>query len=188
MSYMSIGAYAIDPSLAQNRTLIVGASVVAIWLGMGINILGVRVGRWNQNVGAIATWAMVVLLLGTGILAYWRQGSATALHLAPPLEWGKLNFWSQIAFALCGLELLGMMGAEIRDPERTIARAGWIAGLLAVVFYSSATLAMVVLRKPEEISILYGIVQVAGGGWLAVMFAVLSMLTVLGQFGGLGVG
>ncbi len=190
IAYISIGAYAIDPALVQNRTLIVGASVIAIWVGMGINILGVRVGRWNQNVGGIATWLMVLLLLGTGLVFYGRQGSATPLHLAPSLGWRTLSFWSQIAFALSGLELLGMMGGEIRDPERTIRRAGWAAALLAVLFYSAATLAMVVLRQPSEISDLYGIVQVGqvAGAWLGLVFAGLSMLTVLGQFGGLGAG
>ena len=49
---------------------------------------------------------------------------ATPLDIAPPLGLQTLNFWSQIAFALTGLELLGMMGGEIKNPEKTIARAG----------------------------------------------------------------
>ncbi len=195
MAYMSIGAYAIDPALVENRALIVGASVAAIWIGMGVNIAGVRFGRWIQNTGGFATWAIVLLLLTTGIVVYFKRGSATTLDIAPPIGFATLNFWSQIAFALSGLELLGMMGGEIKDPERTIPRAGWIAGLVSVAFYSAASLALLVLLKPADISIVYGIMQGArvsketlGAAWIPVLFAALSMLTALGQFGGLGSG
>lgn len=193
MAYMSIAAYAIDPALADNRPLIVGASVVALWLGMGINMAGVRIGRWNQNLGGFATWTMVTLLLVTGALVYLKRGSATTLDISPPLGWATLNFWSQIAFALSGIEVLSMMGGEIKDPERNIPRAGWIAGLFAVLFYSSATLAMLIMLPPGDINLLYGVMQVSrvsgevlGLPWLPVLFGVLSTATVLGQFGGLG--
>ena len=192
MAYMSIAAYAIDPALVENRTVIVGSAVVAIWIGVAANLVGVRLGRWNQNAGSIATWVMVSLLIATATLVYWRQGSATPLDLAPPMGLATLNFWSQIAFALTGVEVLGMMGGEIKDPARTIGRAGWIAGLLAVFIYSSATLAILVLRKPEEISILFGIMQagkvaaeVLGAFWIPAVFAMLSTFAMLGQFGGL---
>ena len=187
MAYISIAAYAINPALVENRGVIVGASVIAIWVGVGVNLIGARVGRWNQNLGGVATWLMVCLLLGTAAVVYLRQGSATVLHLAPPMGLATLNFWSQIAFALTGIELLGMMGGEIKDPERTIGRAGWMAGMISVFIYSSATLAMVVLRRPEETSVLFGIMQAAqaGAAWLPVVFGVLSTCTMLGQFGGL---
>ena len=195
MAYMSIGAYAIDPALAENRALIVTASVVAIWLGMGINIAGVRFGRWVQNCGGLATWTMVGLLFAAGLLVYTKRGSVTPLYVTPPLAWATLSFWSQIAFALSGLELLGMMSGEIRDPEKTIPRAGWMAGGLAVLFYCGATLAMVVVLPPSEISIVHGTVQFAiqaasdlGMPWLPVVFALLSTMTAVGQFGGLGAG
>ncbi|MEO8028948.1 MAG: APC family permease, partial [Bryobacteraceae bacterium] len=195
MAYMSIGAYAIDPKLVEHRTLIVGASVVAIWIGMGANIAGVRIGRWIQNFGGFATWIIVGILLTVATIVYMKRGSATVLDIAPPLGWATVNFWSQIAFALSGLELLGMMGGEIKDPEKTIPRAGWIAGMVSVFFYSSASLALIVLLKPADISIVYGIMQGArivqetlGASWIPYAFAGLSMITAIGQFGGLGSG
>ncbi len=195
MAYTSIGVYAIDPALVEDRTLIVTASVAAIWIGMGVNTIGVRFGRWIQNLGGIATWIIVALLLATGLIVYMKRGSATPLDIAPPLGLQTLNFWSQIAFALTGLELLGMMGGEIKNPEKTIARAGWMAGLVSVFFYSAASLALIVLIKPADISIVYGIMQGArvsqetlGAAWIPIAFAVLSMFTAMGQFGGLGSG
>ena len=57
-----------------------------------------------------------------------RFGSATPLRLLPEWNLDKLNFWSQIVFAFGGLELGAIMGGEIRNPEKTVARAAWIAG------------------------------------------------------------
>jgi glutamate:GABA antiporter len=192
LAYISIAAYAIDPALVDNRALLVTVSVVAIWIGVGINLIGVRIGRWNQNLGSLATWIMVAGLLLTALFVYLRQGSATPLHLRPSLDLGTLNFWSQIAFAVTGIEILGMMGEEIKQPARTIARAGWIAGLLAVLIYSAATLAILILRRPADVNVLYGLIPAAEAAaaalalpWLPPLFAVLSTLAMLGQFGGI---
>jgi len=192
LAYVSIAAYAIDPALVENRSLIVASGVVAIWTGVGMNLLGVRIGRWNQNAASVATWLMALVLVVAAAAVYLRQGSATTLNLMPPLGLETLNLWSQIAFAVSGIELLGMMGEEIRDPGKTIRRAGWMAGLAGVLFYSVATLAIVVLQKPEETSVLFGIMQAAQVGakslgwfWLPILFAVLSVMSMLGQLGGI---
>lgn len=192
LAYVSIAAYAIDPGLAENRSLVVGCGVAAIWLGVGVNLLGVKVGRWNQNAASIATWLMVVLLVGAAGLVYLRQGAATVMDLTPSLGLETLNFWSQIAFALTGIELLGMMGGEIKDPARTIRRAGWLAGMSGVLIYCVATMAILVLQTPQQTNVMFGIMQAArvggdvlGAGWLAVTFGVLSTCSMLGQFGGI---
>ena len=44
------------------------------------------------------------------------------------------------------------MGAEIRDPERTLPRAGWIASGFATVFYAGMTMALLVLLRADAIS------------------------------------
>ena len=195
IAYMSIAAYAIHPTLVEDRTLIVAASAAAIWIGVGANIVGVRIGRWIQNAGSFATWALVVLLVTAAFTVYLKRGSVTPLHFVPPLTLATLNFWSQMAFALSGIELLGMMAGEIKNPERNIARAGWAAGMFAVLFYSSATLSLLVILKPEQISIVYGIMQGArvsagelGLAWMPFAFATLSTISFVGQVGGLGSG
>ena len=37
---------------------------------------------------------------------------------------------------MSGLEMAGLMGGEIRDPERTLPRAGWIASGFTTLFYA----------------------------------------------------
>jgi APA family basic amino acid/polyamine antiporter len=86
-----------------------------------------------------------------------------------------------------------MMGAEIRDPVRTLPRAGWIASGFATVFYSVTTVALLVLLRPERISELNGLAeagesagQALGAVWLPPLMAVLVMASAVGQFGGFG--
>jgi amino acid transporter len=111
----------------------------------------------------------------------------------PQWNWGTLNFWSTIAYGMSGLELAGLMGAEMHDPERTLPRAGWIASAFATLFYSGATVAMLVLLHPDKISELNGYAEVAqaagstlGALWLAPLIAVLVLASGIGQIGGIG--
>ena len=94
---------------------------------------------------------------------------------------------------MSGMELAGMMGGEIRDPERTLPRAGWIASGFITFYYVAATASMLVLLRPEKISELNGFADIAdsagkalGAGWLGPFMALLVVASAIGQFGGMG--
>ena len=153
--YMGAGFYTLGPRyayLAGNRAALLAAALVAIWVALITNILGVRIGKWTQNVGAAATWVLGALLVILAVLVGAKRGTATHIDIVPKWNWSTVSFWSTIAYAMSGLELAAMMGAEIHDPQRTLRRAGWIASGFATVFYSAATVAMLVLLRPEKIS------------------------------------
>ena len=198
MFYMSVGLDALSPAGAhwgENHVALVLVSLVAIWIALGTNLVGMRVGKWTENLGASASWALAAMLVLVAALAWSRHGSATPLHLVPHWSWGTVNFWSTIAYAMTGLELAGMVSGEIRDPERTLPRAGWIASGFVTVFYVAATASLLVLLRPGEISELNGLAQagaaaaqVTGLRWLAPLVALLVMASAVGQFGGLGSG
>ena len=44
---------------------------------MEVNLVGLRMGRWLHNVGAIGTWLPIALLLGMAAVAWSRHGSGT---------------------------------------------------------------------------------------------------------------
>jgi amino acid transporter len=98
-----------------------------------------------------------------------------------------------ISFAMSGLEVAGLMGGEIRRPERTVPPAAWMASLFAAAFYIVNTLALLVILKPEKIGELHGLGDagataggVLGMPWLTALIAVLVILNAFGAFGGLG--
>jgi amino acid transporter len=193
MFYMGAGIYAVNPALGENRPFLLAIALAAIWIALGTNLVGVKIGKWTQNIGGASSWVIGGLL---AMLAIWlgaRRGSATPIHIAPTWNWDTVGFWATIAYALSGLEMAGLMGGEIRDPERNLPRAGWIASIFAAVFYSVATIAMLVILRPDQISEMNGYGQIAatvshesGLGWLAPVLAVLVMASAVGQFGGIG--
>src|SRR5207237_1567295 len=52
--------------------------LAGIWIAAGINIIGLRLGKWLQNAGSFGVWIPVGLLMGCGGLALAKFGSATA--------------------------------------------------------------------------------------------------------------
>jgi amino acid transporter len=194
--YMGAGFYALGPKyahLADNRYCLLAAALVAIWVALGTNLRGVESGKWTQNVGAAACWVLGGTLVVLALLVGAKRGSATPIHVLPKWNWGTVNFWSNIAYGLSGVEMAAMMGAEIRDPARTLPRAGWIASGFVTVFYSVSTVAMLVLLRPEKISELNGLAEAGqsaglalGALWLPPLIAVMVMLSAVGQFGGVG--
>src|SRR5947208_11529316 len=67
-----------------------------------------------------------------------HYGSVTQFtwsRMLPVWNWDTVNFWSQIAFAFTGLELVSAMSGEIRDPRRTLPRAALAAGALIAAMY-----------------------------------------------------
>lgn len=42
--------------LGDNRFYLVAATLALIWLALGSNLIGLKIGKWTENVGALATW------------------------------------------------------------------------------------------------------------------------------------
>jgi amino acid transporter len=91
------------------------------------------------------------------------------------------------------MEGVGMMVEEIREPERTIRRAGWIATAISSSFYLLGTVAFLVMLRSEQISELNGFAETAGAAgqllnltWVAPLICFLALASGLGLLGGIG--
>ena len=185
-----VGMAATALGFAENSMWLVILCLAILWIASVTNIVGLSVGKWTGNLGGFATYMGGALIIVLGLLVWLRFGSATVIRIAPEWNLDKLNFWSQIAFAFGGLELGAIMGGEIRNPEKNVPRAAWIAGLAIAAFYIAGTLAMLVLLPPDRISIVTGLVQAAsaagarlGIGWLPLVLAFAICFGVMGQLG-----
>jgi amino acid transporter len=196
MFYSSAAVFTLGPryaALANNRIYLIAASLVVIWIALGTNIVGMKVGKWTENLGAISTWSLGIILAVVACLVWKQKGSATHFHLLPDFNWGTVNFWASIAYGMTGMEVAGLMGAEIRNPARDLPRAAWIASVFTTLFYAGSTAALLVILAPEKISDLNGLAQtsqaageILGASWLSPGIAVLVLCSAIGQFGGLG--
>jgi amino acid transporter len=160
-----------------------------MWLVCLTTLIGLQVGKWPVILGGAAAYVVAILLCALGVLVAWRFGSATRFHLMPDLTWSNLNFWSQIAFAMVGLELAPILGGEIHNPAQNIPRAAWISGFGCAAFYMAGTAALLALLPPDQINPMTGLAQAGdavgtrlGANWLSPCFALLVTIAVLGQF------
>jgi amino acid transporter len=154
-----------------------------------LNVLGLGVGKWLNNAGAIGTFVAASVLILLGLTIYLRFGTTvTAGDFRIPADPRfVLNSFGVICFGLVGLELASVMGDEIRDPQRTLPGAVAWGGVLSGALYIGATLTLLVSVRKDEISVLQGIVQSVshmaakvGVGWIIAPFAIMLSLSIAG--------
>jgi len=194
-----VGTYVIgrgETGLADQWTYVLPATLLALWLAVAINIVGVSTGRWLQNLGAIGTYLPGMLIVGLGVYAVFTRPPATPLTastLIPDLgDLSELNLWASIAFAFAGLELCAVLGDEVKDPRRTLPRSILIAAPLIAFIYIAGTGALLWLVPTKEVNIVSGFIQALTVGardigwgvtWLP---AAVAALYVVGNVGGVG--
>jgi amino acid transporter len=176
-------------ALAENRGLVVALSL-ALWLALLTNLVGLRWGKWTQNAGAVATYALGAVLLVAGLYAWLSAAERPRWNFWPEWNWGNVNLWSQIAFAFGGLELGSFLGGEVRDARRTLRRAAYWSGGLTAAFYMLGTLALLALLPGREVSVVTGLAQAGQAAgerlawpWLGPALAALIFAGVAGQLG-----
>ncbi|MGH7570191.1 MAG: APC family permease [Gemmatimonadales bacterium] len=196
----AIAAYAGGPRfvhLGDDPTFIGVASLVGLWLAVGLNLVGLRIGKRLQNLGAYGTWIPLLLFV---LLAAWSlaaRGSATpfaAGDLVPHrFDFQSINLFATMIFAFGGLELAAALGGEIRDAAATLRRGIALSGAAIVAMYVLGTAAMLVALPAETVSITNGMPQATaalverlGHAPLAPLAAVVALLLVLGNLGGVG--
>jgi amino acid transporter len=133
------------------------------------------------------------MLVALGVAAWWKLGAVTPITVSaalPRWDWDTVNFWSQIAFAFSGLELICAMSEEVREPRKTFPRAIFVSAALIVVIYIVGTIAVLTLLPPDQVDVRSGVFQAVSRGsalfgmtWLGVLAAV---LVTAGNAGGVG--
>jgi len=192
----SMSAYIIGgrgAELAQNRTFLLTVSLAMLLVAVLLNIIGLNVGKWLQNAGGVGTYVPLLMLGGVAALVVLRHGSATHFTLAnmmPAWNWDTVNFWSQIAFAFTGLELVSAMSEEIRDPRRTLPRAAFGASALISLMYIAGTFAILALVPAADLDPQSGVFHAITLGSIALKIGLLgvvaAILVTVGNAGGVG--
>jgi glutamate:GABA antiporter len=172
--------------------LLVGSFVLLI-VAVGMNLVGLNIGKWLQNAGGVSTYLPLLILAALAFILLRSHGSVTNFSVAnmmPHWNWGTVNFWPQIAFAFTGLEIGSMMSEEVRDPRRTFPRAIFASGALIAVIYIVGTLAVLSLLPAADVDTKSGVFQAitTGSTMLRIGFVgiLAAMLVSVGNAGGVG--
>lgn len=180
----------LQDSPAYFITVALAGLAFAAWL----NIVGLQFGKWLSNIGGIATWVALGVLIVMGFVAWARFGSATPItagSLLPSTGLKEMIFWATIAFGFAGLEAGSFMGEEIENPRRTVPRAVLIAGVIIPAIYILGTLAILVALPRGQVNGLQGIMDaiVRTGDRVGItgLGPIASVLIVVSTLGGVGV-
>jgi len=179
---------------SSNSTYFIAVASIGLAIAVTMNVVGLNVGKWLNNVGAVASWIPAAILFALAAAAWNRSGSATPINahtMVPSTSLKDVIFWSTIAFAFGGVESGSTMGEEIQDARRTVPRAILTAGALITILYIGGTISVLLAIPKEQVSGLQGIMQAfqvltakMNLAWLAPVLAVMVTVNALGGVGG----
>jgi glutamate:GABA antiporter len=194
----SMSAYIIGPhgsALSQDRSFQLWVSMGLLIVAVGLNIIGLNIGKWLQNAGGVGTFVPLFILVIVAAFVAFHHGTGSVTHftlrnMLPAWDWDTVNFWSQIAFAFTGLELVSAMSDEIRDPRRTLPRAVYGAGALIAFIYIAGTFAVLTLVPAPALDPQSGVFHAITIGSVALKIGFLgilaAVLVTIGNAGGVG--
>jgi amino acid transporter len=176
-------------SLADNKVFTLSASFLLLVILVVLNVVGLGVGKWINNVGAIGTGIAAAVLIGLGAIVWLRFGTTVtwADFQIPANPRFVLNSFGVICFGLVGLELASIMGDEIENPEKILPGAVAWGGMLSGLLYIGATLTLLIAVSKRDISVLQGIVQAVShmatkvnASWIIAPFAFMLSVSIAG--------
>lgn len=179
--------------LAANPSYLLWASIGLLAVAVILNLVGLDIGKWLQNAGGISTYVPLLMLVALGCYLWMHHGSIThfSWHSSFPVwNWDTVNFWSNIAFAFTGMELVCAMSEEVREPRKTFPRAIYASTVLIALIYVIATVALLALQSPDKTDVRNGVFQAISGSsamlgiaWFGIIAA---LLVTVGNAGGVG--
>lgn len=179
--------------LARNPHYLLWSSLGLLGIAVVLNLVGLNVGKWLQNAGGVSTYIPLLMLTGLGVYIAAHRGSATHFSWKTSLpEWNldTVNFWSQIAFAFTGMELVCTMSEEIRDPRRTFPRAIYTSAISIALIYIVGTVALLMMVPAGAVDVRSGVFQAisSGSGALGIAWfgVIAALLVTVGNAGGIG--
>jgi APA family basic amino acid/polyamine antiporter len=127
-------------------------AIALIWVFVGVNLLGVRMGGGVQIVTTVIKLLPLVFILGLGALllvtepaTYTRQLPTTPITLA-----GMMAAATIALFAMTGIESAAVPAGRVRDPEKTVPRATLLGTLVvAIVYFGVSSIAILLIQQDE---------------------------------------
>jgi amino acid transporter len=180
--------------LASNPAYYIVFAVIALALITLLNIVGVDVGKWLNNIGAIGILLPLGVLLLLALASWFRFGPVLhpfAADFVPHWSLDNAVFWSSVFFAFSAIESASAMGDEIQNPRRTIPWALLTGGIILTIGYIAGTAAFLFMLPPQAVAgpdgFVHGIEQLAarlGLAWILAPMALFVVLSAIGQVAG----
>ncbi|KRN90544.1 APC family permease [Ligilactobacillus ceti] len=130
-----------------------GLAVAMCWLIVYIGIRGVDLSVTVSNIAAICKVAVLLIFgfLGIAYAIKFGANNDFSLHAFIPSFDNTTQYISAIAYNLLGFELIGSIGSQIEDPEKTIPKMTVFAGVIITALYVFGTFGVLVALPADKI-------------------------------------
>ncbi|MFZ3329576.1 MAG: APC family permease [Candidatus Acidiferrales bacterium] len=180
-------------ALANNRTYFFLFAMLGLAIATFLNVIGLSVGKWLHNLGAIGTCLPIAILFGIAATAWDRFGSATSFTpaaMTPHMHFRDVLFMATIVYALGGSESASFLGDEVKDARRNLPRGLLAGGAFVTTGYILGTVAVLIALPAHQVSGLEGIMQAISQsaervGFLGIV-PVAALLITISNLGALG--
>jgi len=172
---------------ADSNGLLVYAAGSVLVLSV-INLLGVKQGKWTQN---ILTTAKVLGLLLVAVVGLFFSATSSTPPPAASAEPSSPSFGLAmifVLFAFGGWNEMAYVGAEVRDPKKNILRALTLGTVAVAAIYILLTLAFLHALGLEGVrnseAVAAEVLDLGLGGWGDRLISVLICISALGAING----
>jgi amino acid transporter len=190
-------SYLLGPSgawLTRESWYTIGVTVILITGVTVVSLLGLRTGKWFQNIGGVAQILTFAGLLVAPLIALHR-GSINHYHpfdtALPTFSAVNLNIFGKLALgALSGFEYVAILAGECRDPARSIGRSVMLASPVIAGMFILGTSSVLAIVPADQIDLVSPIPQTLnlafqGLGVARFIAPMLILLLLLRQIGNL---
>ncbi len=162
-------------------------AIALSWISVAINVISLNIGKLVPNLGAIIKTVVFAAIIGGAFQYAQVHGVANSFDVASLTPaWGEgLKYISVIIYGMLGFELVSAGSEEMKNPQRDVPRAIFISGLIIIVLYTLATIALLTAFPADEIDVVEGLVDsmylffgaTAGGKLFAMALGVGALYT-----------
>ncbi len=154
-----------------------------------VNMLGVREGKWTQNVLTVAKVGGLAVIVAAGFLHAAPAATAPAPATASSdFSWTDLGAaMIFVLFTYGGWNEMAFVAAEVKNPQKNILRAllvGTLAVTVIYVFVNLAFLYSLGLDGARHATVAADVLGLGIGPWAGPTFSVLICISALGAING----
>jgi glutamate:GABA antiporter len=159
-------AYAVGTStswVVSSGPSILIASTVCIIALIFIARVGLKFGKWLNNLGSVCILVTLGVLIVMPFAAVWR-GSPHEYHplrlVAPTLSLFSLSVFTKMTFgALTSFEYVAIFAGESRNPARDYVRSIRVSAPVIALFYILGTSAILAFVSPDAVNVIGSVPQ-----------------------------
>jgi len=187
--------YLIDPTLSQNKFILVGIILAVFWALTIVNLRGIKVSVKFTSFCAIVGMVIPMFLI-IGLAFIWiLKGNPSHIHFTASNIFPTLsttNTWislTAIMTAFAGMELAAVHVKDIQDPQKTFPRALYISVWLIISTMLLGSLAIAIVLPATDISLVNGVMQAFTAFFHAYhidwVIPIITAMILIGSLGGI---